>query len=189
MADKKRTKKKAVKKAEKKSNEIDGGSDEHITPPDVIVKIQNRLNVLFDLDAAANSKNKRCRRFIDKKKNALVVPWGTKQNPSTVWLNPPYSSGNVLKFALKAIKEVEIGNCKMVAVLTNADSTTKWHKLLEVGSSQIWRFRQRIKFEHPEPERMKSGAMRPQDLFVITPAGKGRSQKRYYFNLDTLVLD
>lgn len=84
----------------------------------------------FTLDAAADSANTKCDRFIDEKTNALTVDWETE---GLWWLNPPwgrkykeYSGYDVGDWMSHAFKQYEKGN-EGVAIVSARTDTRWWH--------------------------------------------------------------
>jgi phage N-6-adenine-methyltransferase len=47
----------------------------------------------FNLDACAEASTAKCAQYYTAEDSCLRHPWGTREQPGNVWLNPPYSSG------------------------------------------------------------------------------------------------
>lgn len=94
---------------------------------------------VFTLDACANKENAKCVNYFDEEKDGLKSSWFPC---STVWCNPPYASGQLVKWVNKAIEEARRG--VRVVMLVPARTETKWwHKL----------------FPHAEEIRLLSGRL------------------------------
>lgn len=74
----------------------------------------------FTLDAAAARWNARCERFYTKRDSALARRWSGR-----VWCNPPYSRGNLMKWAGYARYQVW-GQCELVCTLVPAYTSERW---------------------------------------------------------------
>lgn len=75
----------------------------------------------FDLDAAANKKNTKCKRFYSASDNALTREW----DANAVWLNPPYGD-DIGQFMAKAREEVRQSHAGVVVCLVHARTDTAW---------------------------------------------------------------
>lgn len=93
------------------------------TPEPFFLGCQRLLGREFDLDAAADDRNRMTRRFISKRKDALsdLCLWEAKH----VWCNPPYG-GAILGFAEFAYRAVSEGYCQSVTMLLPARTDTRW---------------------------------------------------------------
>jgi phage N-6-adenine-methyltransferase len=80
----------------------------------------------FKLDAAANAENTKCEDWcgpdhpIAARRDGLRASWG----PGPVWLNPPYSRGELTKWLAKALYE-SLNGVTTVALLP-VDTSTIW---------------------------------------------------------------
>jgi len=86
----------------------------------------------FTLDAAADSANTKCDRFINEKTNALTVDWETE---GLWWLNPPwgrkykeYSGYDISDWMRHAFEQYEKGNEGVAIVSARTDTKSWWHK-------------------------------------------------------------
>lgn len=126
-------------------------SDQYETPDDLFEALDQEFH--FGLDAAAKWDNHKCERFFghyypddpDAFVDALSVPWDTGHK-GAVWLNPPYSRGNIDAFVEKAISE-HFSNRLTIVLLTRCDPTTKWFKRLAQHSFEIRLLARRVKFK------------------------------------------
>lgn len=126
-------------------------NDEFETPQWLYDGLNKEFN--FDLDVAANSNNHKCNIWLDGKEdsNGLEVSWdkipGTDHKP-TVWMNPPYSRGQLYKWCKKAYEESRKG--VTVVGLLPVDTSTKWF--------HEWIWDKRIQLKHEVrflPKRLK----------------------------------
>ena len=104
-------------------------NDDWYTPRFILDAARNCVGGQFDLDPAsshlANEKVK-AKKIFTRQDDGLNQVW----NPEvykTVWLNPPYSRGNILNFVLKFLGE--LANAKGV-MLCRLDASTRWFKLM-----------------------------------------------------------
>jgi phage N-6-adenine-methyltransferase len=80
----------------------------------------------FQLDAAATSQNTKCADYcgpdhpIAARRDGLTASWG----PGPVWLNPPYSRGELVKWLSKA--QDEMFNGVITVALLPVDTSTQW---------------------------------------------------------------
>jgi phage N-6-adenine-methyltransferase len=105
----------------------------------------------FDLDAAANDNNHKCRWYFTLEANKKYFPNGSLDIPwrdagVTFWMNPPYS--DPYPWVKKAYEESQKG-CTVVCLLP-ADTSTKWFHEWVIGKAEIRFIRGRIKFIDPE---------------------------------------
>lgn len=93
-------------------------SDEWQTDPDFFAKLNAVYQ--FTLDAAATTANAQCHLYLTKKQDGLLLPWGKHR----VWVNPPYSRGELMKWTNKGLDEG--GRGALVCMLVPASTDTKW---------------------------------------------------------------
>ena len=75
------------------------------------------------------------------KRDGLWETWS-----GNVWLNPPYSAGNIDRFTDKALIEWKLNHPTQMIVLVNSATDAKWyHKLLKASSCTLF-WKGRIKF-------------------------------------------
>lgn len=110
------------------------------TPKDLFLKLNEEFN--FDLDAAANEKNKTCEIFLDEEINSLTVDWHGK-----VFCNPPYSR-NLHLWLQKAHQEIS-KNATVIVMLLPARTDTKWFHDFVLNKCEIRFIKGRLRFsEH-----------------------------------------
>jgi phage N-6-adenine-methyltransferase len=127
-------------------------NDEFETPQWLFDELNEEFH--FTLDAAANSKNHKCDIWFDKETDALLYDWDEYQDHNAVFMNPPYSRGQLYKWCKKAYEESQKG--VTVVGLLPVDTSTKWFH------EWIWEKTGSIGFEvydNPEvrflPKRLK----------------------------------
>lgn len=94
-------------------------SDEYETPDSLYRQRAARFR--FTLDAAAAPWNAKCPQYFTKRQNALKQRW-----PGRVWLNPPYSRGNLLLFVGEARYQVLHRVAELVDCLVPASTCERW---------------------------------------------------------------
>lgn len=103
-----------------------GGNDEWYTSAEYVEAARRVLGGI-DLDPASNARAQeivRARRHFTEKDNGLEQEWSGR-----VFLNPPYSRGNVQAFCEKLLREYKAGNVSAAVLLVNAYSAdTKWFR-------------------------------------------------------------
>jgi phage N-6-adenine-methyltransferase len=101
-------------------------TDERETPQDFWEKQNQKWN--FKLDAAALSSNAKCENYlgpdhpIGAYRDGLEASW---ECGGTVWCNPPYSRGEIVKWLAKAQREADVNGITTVMLLP-VDTSTKW---------------------------------------------------------------
>jgi hypothetical protein len=157
--------------------------DEWMTPPSEIELARTFLDTIT-LDPASNriaQEYVRAEMFGSLDPNdqyiancigdGLTKPWY-----GNVWLNPPYSSGNINTFVRKVIHEVP--SVDRMLVLVNSATDTAWfHSLLNNAQAVLF-YRRRVKFW-----KMFDG--KAHDLWVSSTNGKIVNNPRY---LNTLFM-
>ena len=90
-------------------------NDERTTPQPFYDAVHASFK--FTLDAAANQYNTKCVRFLT---DALEQPWDGR-----VWINPPYSAGNLKLFINRARQQSTRPKCQVVVILMPGDTSVK----------------------------------------------------------------
>jgi phage N-6-adenine-methyltransferase len=122
-------------------------TDVRETPQDFFEAWNTLYN--FTLDAAAIKSNRKVKNYLgpdhedESKRDALNCSWG---NPGdAVWLNPPYSRGELEKWLSKC--EIECARGITVVVLLPSDTSTKWfHKHIHPRLHMTHFIQRRLKF-------------------------------------------
>lgn len=144
---------------EKKKREtvIVNGREENVsdlwqTPASLIAFTKEYFGIpYFDMDACAMAHTAVAPEHLGHQhdgtfKDAMTHPWNPKLPGGTVWVNPPYSSGNLLAFAQRALTQFGTAtttrqdglsydglyapHCDRIIFLGKLDPSTKWFKLL-----------------------------------------------------------
>lgn len=127
------------------------------TPHAVFNGIERITELRFELDACANAQNTKCGQFITEQQNTLATAWGRNR---AVFMNPPYS--NPLPFVARAIRARNEEDCN-VAVLLNADTSTRWFDLIAEHAQEIFFITQgRVAFLDYRTGKAIRGNNRPQ---------------------------
>ena len=104
-------------------------NDDWYTPHFILDAARNCMGGQFDLDPASSHKANeqvKAKTYFTRQDNGLCKLW----NPmlyKKVWLNPPYSRGNIIEFVLKFLGELHDAKGIMLCRL---DSSTRWFKLM-----------------------------------------------------------
>jgi len=99
-------------------------NDEWGTPPEIIEAVRKVLGSI-DLDPATNRQAQKtvlAKQIYTKSNSGLDKPWGTLEDPNTVFLNPPYSQPLCAEFIDKLIHEFEQGNIYSAILLVKYSS-------------------------------------------------------------------
>ena len=117
-------------------------ADNWRTPPEIFAKLNAEFS--FDLDAAADSSNALCPRWIDEKANALAMNWPGH----SVFLNPPYGS-KIAPFVREACAQAAKG--KTVVALVPLRMRAAWfHEHVLGQADEVRAVRKRIIFLRPD---------------------------------------
>jgi site-specific DNA-methyltransferase (adenine-specific) len=109
----------------------------------------------FELDAACTIENCKCAYgiFYNQNHDALVEDWTHDTSNAfdfyykNIWLNPPYSRGNLPRFMEKAYQESLKG--ATIVCLVPLDITS-WVRNFVIGKSEVWIPDERICFIDPD---------------------------------------
>jgi ParB family chromosome partitioning protein len=146
-----------------------GGGDEWHTPVQYLKMARDVLGGV-DLDPASSAFAKRrydfgpqCRHYT-KADNGLTKPWHGR-----VWLNPPFSKGNMSAFVDKLLQEYDSGRVTSAILLTNAFTPNVWWQKAGHAAAAICLMKKRINFESEGRE---------------TPGGQIFGQSFFFFGCD-----
>lgn len=121
------------------------GNNEWYTPAEFIEAAVDVMGCI-DLDPASNpiaNKVVKADKYYTAEDNGLDKTWS-----GNVWLNPPYASDLIGKFADKLISERE--NYKQAIVLVNNATETEWfNKIVSIASAVCFP-KSRVKFYMPD---------------------------------------
>ena len=100
----------------------------------------------FQLDAAASDNNALCDEYFTEEQDALQYDWkdGDLCRIDTVFLNPPYSAGNIDRFMQKAYEESQKG--AVVVCLVPCATDTKWWHNYAMKAQEIRFIKGRVRF-------------------------------------------
>jgi phage N-6-adenine-methyltransferase len=91
---------------------------EYVTPPEIFNPLNEEF--CFELDAAAEDWNAKCKRYYTREDDGLSKPWAKR-----TWCNPPYGK-DVGRWVEKAHREAVKGNIS-VLLLPSSTNTKWWH--------------------------------------------------------------
>lgn len=125
---------------EKKPHVVNNSQDDEWYTPAKYIELAREVMGTIDLDPASNdfaNETVRANTFFTEEVNGLEQGWF-----GNVWLNPPYSSALIQKFAEK-VAENEF---KQAIILVNNATETAWFEKMVEGASAIVFHKGRIKF-------------------------------------------
>lgn len=125
----------------KRNGKIVTPKDEWGTPPPLFKQLDDEFH--FDIDAAATEQNALARKYFTKERNGLVHGWGA----GNVFLNPPYSQGNIENFVIKAHIEgcLREPGTYIICLIPVASDTKWWHHSVMLAK-EIRFIKGRVKF-------------------------------------------
>jgi ParB family transcriptional regulator, chromosome partitioning protein len=98
-------------------------------------------------------------KFYTKNDDGLAQPWRGR-----IWLNPPYSTGLIEKFATRLLESLTIGDVTEACCLFNNSTDAKWFQSLALASSAVCFTKGRKNYWHPN-----------ETLFTATSPLQGQS--------------
>ncbi len=116
-------------------------SDLWETPDYIFKPLNDEFN--FTLDPCCTEQNHKCPNFFTDKENGLLQPW----NQQTVFVNPPYSRGNIDKWVEKCWRVFTYGYFPgpIVALLPVSTSANWFHEYI-IDRASIRFYERRIRF-------------------------------------------
>lgn len=123
-------------------------NDDWYTPDHVLDAVRAWIGPI-DLDPCSSDaaqRRVRAARYYTIADNGLALPW----NATTVYMNPPYSRGNIDRFVDKFLAEYAAGSFYRAAVLTNATTDTRAGQRLLAAADHAFFPRGRISFVTPD---------------------------------------
>ena len=139
------------------------GEENWYTPAIYVESARVVLGGQIDLDPASTEEANRvvmARVFYTKEDNGLKLPWYGK-----IWLNPPYTRGQIDSFAEKMRIEVKAKRVEQAIVLVNNATETVWFQKLAAISSAVAFPVKRIKFW--SVDKASSSPLQGQAFFYI----------------------
>lgn len=121
------------------------GNNEWYTPKEFIEAATSVMGCI-DLDPASSeiaNKTVGAKQIYTIEDNGLEKPWF-----GNVWLNPPYASDLIGKFADKLVNE--LGHIKQAIVLVNNATETEWFYGMATNATAICFPKSRVKFYTPD---------------------------------------
>jgi len=94
----------------------------------------------FTLDPCCDVNTAKCKNFFTEKEDGLIQSWKNE----IVFVNPPYSRGNIDKWMKKCYEE-SLNGTKIIALIPVSSSSNWWHKYVW-NKSEIRFYKGRIKF-------------------------------------------
>lgn len=148
------------------------GSDTWSTPRWLFERIQQELEITFDLDAAASDENALCAMYFTESPSGGALAKNARWIADHVWCNPPYSM--LKQFIRKAEVELMDKHCESVTFLILARTdTVAFHEASKLASA-IYFLKGRVKFVGAT-----SGAPFPSCVVHMTAPTNPRNPVRY----------
>jgi phage N-6-adenine-methyltransferase len=125
------------------------GDNEWYTPDEYLDAARSVVGK-FDLDPASNplaNDKVRAATFYTADDDGLQKDWA-----GVVWMNPPYESGLIGKFAEKLCDSFASGDVHAAVVLVNNATETRWFQAIAGQASAVCFPKGRVKFWHPRKE-------------------------------------
>lgn len=95
----------------------------------------------FTLDPCCTTETRKCSWYLTPKQDGLSVSWEGQR----VFVNPPYSRGNIDKWVEKCYKESRNPNTIVVGLLPVSTSANWWHKWI-IGKAELRFVERRVRF-------------------------------------------
>lgn len=110
------------------------------TPREVFDPLNLEFN--FNLDPCCTAETAKCANYFTPQEDGLTQSWACH----TVFVNPPYSRGNIDKWVTKCYQESKkLGTT--VVVLLPVSTSSRWFHQRVLGAAEIRFFEGRIKFD------------------------------------------
>lgn len=111
--------------------------DKWETPPRLYQQLDDEFQ--FTLDPCCEEHTAKCNRYYTEEEDGLFQSW----KGEIVFVNPPYSRGNIDKWVRKCYLESEYAT--VVGLLPVSSSSDWWHKYL-IGKAELRFVNKRIRF-------------------------------------------
>lgn len=109
------------------------------TPNHIFKKLDEEFH--FTLDPCAETHTAKCKKFYTIEDDGLSKDW----EGETVFVNPPYSNGNIDKWMEKCYTESLKINTTVVAMVAVSGSANWWHKYV-LNKAELRFIERRVKF-------------------------------------------
>ncbi len=145
--------------------------DEARTPAEIFRKLDKEFK--FVLDVACTRLNCKCFRgiFHEEGYDALNEDWVKLSDKGSIWVQPPYSNSNILRFVHKSW--MESGKGSIVVLLIPSDVSTEYFDFCFNNASEIRFMQPRVKFDNPDGTPMKGSPQTGSMVVVFKPDGNG----------------
>lgn len=142
----------------------------------------------YDLDVCASAKNAKCGRFFTAVDDCLAREWGTVDEPSRGWANPPYAESLIGPIVEKGLREALAGRCSTTFLFPVKKSEQGWfHECVlnpgGPGATAIFFVQGRIDFWR---DGAPLGAPNHASLLVDFQVGRVNSRTRAYYAFPTV---
>lgn len=114
--------------------------DKWATPFKLFKKLNDEF--LFTLDPCAEYHTAKCDRFYTEEQDGLAQSW----TGDSVFVNPPYSRGNIDKWVEKCYLESLNSSTVVVALLPVSTSSDWWHNWI-VNKAHLRFVKRRVRFD------------------------------------------
>lgn len=137
-------------------------TDERYTPPGVLAVVRAIAPIALDPCTTADNPTG-ARWYFTQEQDGLARVWEPR---GLVYTNPPYSRGELQRWADKVVREAFRVPDREVVVLTPCDLGTRWAKTLFEHAQAIAFWHGRIAFVRPDGE-YDAGAKQPSALWYF----------------------
>jgi len=127
-------------------------SDEWETPQELFDYLCKKYNFYPELDVSADSKNKKCKLYIDKFYNALNTKWYSQSKKN--WCNPPHSQTQ--EFVLKSCWEFLLNDFETMAIIPSGSICTKYSESHLIGIAEFYPIIGKINFLYNGKDKGRS---------------------------------
>jgi len=111
------------------------------TPQELVTRLEIEFGK-FDLDPCATKENTKAKNFFTKEQDGLKQKWFGK-----VFVNPPYSRGNLGKWTFKAQQEINYNpKVELIIMLLPVRTSTNWFHKNVLPFAELRFIKRRIKF-------------------------------------------
>ena len=164
IAEQERQRQQAAQEIERSRHLEQGtGNNERYTP-DYIIQAVRQVVGDIELDPASSATANeiiQAQRYYTVELNGLAQDWTAE----TLWMNPPYSRGDIDAFVEKLASEVKRGAVKRALVITHNATETRWCRALLDNCAAFCLLKERVDFSTPGEQG--SGTLRGQIVFLL----------------------